>query len=191
MKELFGIGLMVCLAVFAAFPGHVPGEKEPIKPCVTISGTDSQILEKTFQRIRTQDQWVKLWQQHRGKPEGEYDFFYDPLKLPLVDFKRFMVLAILEGSGWNCAGLTAESVIESDDVVTLRYATKPFQTSGPGGGGEKVSVYGFFVVPKSDKPVIFEEKAIVAREGKTDFRMTKEELYTTKWKQRFKVDAVK
>ena len=46
-----------------------------------------------------------MWQEHKGeKPTGQYDLYYDPLALQLIDFDRYMVIAIFQGNGWNNAG---------------------------------------------------------------------------------------
>ena len=128
-------------------------------PCVTLSGTDSQVAERGYQRVLTPEEWAKLWQKHKGKESvGNYDFFYDPLGLPLIDFNQFMVIAIFQGSSWNSAGLNAVSVSDEVDRITFRFEDKPYGTAGANGGAQKVKVYGFFIVPKTNKPVIIEEK---------------------------------
>jgi hypothetical protein len=69
-----------------------------------------------------------------------------------------MVIAAFQGSGWNSAGLRAVSVLEEKDRIVLRFVSKGYQTAGPGGGGKQVTVYGFFVLPRSDKTVVVEEE---------------------------------
>ena len=129
------------------------------RPLVTLTGTDSQIKERSYYRIRSEEAWIKVWQQHKGvKPSKDYDLFYNPLGLPDINFEKCMVIAAFQGNGWNNAGLRVISVHEEKGRILLRFANKYYQTSGPEGGGEKVCVYGFFVLPRSDRAVVVEEE---------------------------------
>jgi hypothetical protein len=68
-----------------------------------------------------------------------------------------MVIAIFQGAGWNNAGLKLVSISDEDNRIAVRFSNKGYQTGGPDGGGRKVTAYGFFVVPRSTKPVVIEE----------------------------------
>jgi hypothetical protein len=139
----------------------------PVSPCVVITGADSHVAQRRYQRITSADKWTRVWQEHKGqKPTGQYDLFYDPLTLPQVDFDRYMVIAVFQGSGWNNAGLRAFSLADEDTRILLRFANKSYQTGGADGGGKKVTAYGFFVVPRSAKPVVLEENAQQYKRGK-------------------------
>ena len=179
-------------------------DKKMTRPVVTITGDDSKISQQKFHRIRSIDDWAKVWQQHSGQGDvkyknfkNEYDKFYNTLNLPLVDFDNYMVIAILRGSGWNNAGLRAESISESPDGITFRFVDKGYSTTGPDGGGKEVNVYGFFIVPRSNKPLILEEQSYeedpekLANAKKLNLPFDKSQLYKTTWKQCFKFDAVK
>ncbi len=160
MKRLL-IGLImstVCvMAGLIAMPAEEPAGRQ-FKPCVAITGADSQVTEHRYQRVTSADDWTRVWQEHKGqKPTGQYDLHYDPLTLPLIDFDHYMVIAIFQGNGWNSAGLRAVSISEDEDRVVFRFMDKGYQTGGPNGGGQKVAVYGFFVLPRSTKPVVLEE----------------------------------
>jgi len=154
-------GLVVGLV--CAMPGPVAAQAaEPagklVKPCVVISGADSHVAERRYHRITSADEWTRVWQEHKGQTvTGQYDLFYDPLTLPSIDFDRYMVIGIFEGKSWNNAGLMAVSISEGADRIVFRFTDKGYQTAGPGGGGKKVAVYGFFVVPRSTKPVVLEQ----------------------------------
>jgi len=129
-----------------------------LHPCVVLTGADSHVSKVGYHRITSMKDWAELWQKHKGQRRGEkYDLYYNPLGLPLVDFKRYMVIGIFQGSGWNSAGLKAVSVSQEKDRIVFRFDDKSYQTQGPDGGGEKVRVYGFFVLPRSSKPVTLEE----------------------------------
>ena len=191
------------LAIACLFAGNVVAADDSDKtqnPCVTFSGDDSHVAERGFQRIRTIDEWAKVWQRHTGQEkvkfknfEGRYDTFYNPLGLPMIDFDNYMVLAVFQGSGWNCAGLKAVSLKETSDQILFRFADKPYSTAGPDGGGKKVNVYGFFVIPKSGKAIVVEERVFRAKQkqGLADLMISKSELYTTDWKQCFQFKVIK
>ena len=130
--------------------------RKVLKPCVAITGADSHVTKCRYERITSADQWARVWQEHKGKkPTGQYDSFYDPLTLPVIDFDRYMVIAIFWGECWNRTGLTA-SMTEEDRRIVFGFRVKTYQT-WPGGGEPKVAAYGFFVVPRSAKPVVVQE----------------------------------
>lgn len=125
-----------------------------IEPCVSLAGANSGITKREIHRITKQDDWIRLWQKHKGlEVTGEYDFHYDPAGLPLVDFQRYMVIAIFQGSGWNSARAKAVSIEDQPEQIVVRYDDKGYQTFGPDGGGDEVTPYGIFVVPRSNKAV--------------------------------------
>ena len=139
----------------------VAADKQPqgVLPLVTLTGTDSHVANPEYLRVQSEEQWVKVWQRHKGAKESkDYDFYYNPLELPIIDFKQCMVIAVFQGNGWNSAGLTAVPVEQEKDRVILGFRSRGFQTAGPNGGGKKVAVYGFFVLPRSDKPVVVKEQ---------------------------------
>jgi hypothetical protein len=132
--------------------------RQTARPCVTLTGTDSHVNERSYHRIASEDEWIKVWQRHKGAKESKtYDLFYNPLGLPSIDFEKYMVIAVFQGSDWNNAGLKADAVLEEKDGIVLRFANKRYQTAGPDGGGKKTTVYAFFVLPLSNKTVVLEE----------------------------------
>ena len=131
---------------------------EAIEPCVVMTGADSKNSKPGYHRITSVKEWARVWQIHKGKKVAEnYNFYYNPLDLPKVDFDRFMVIAIFRGDGWNSAGLQAVSIAENKGRFVFRFDEKTYQTAGPDGGGRAVTVYGFFVIPKSTKDIVFEQ----------------------------------
>jgi hypothetical protein len=126
-----------------------------VLPYVTISGADSKVRQRGYFRVGSEKEWVKVWQRHKGEKESEqYNLFYNPLGLPLVDFRQCMVIAVFEGASENNAGLRASSVTDEKDRVLLRFQDNGFQTVN---GGRPSTAYGFFVLPRSNKPVVLEE----------------------------------
>ena len=139
-----------------------------VPPCIVLTGTHSHVSERGYQRITSVKDWVTLWQKHKGQKDGEqYDLYFDPLEIPVIDFDRYMVIAIFQGNGTNSAGLNAVSVLEEQERIVLRFDDKTYQTIGPDGGGKQVTVYGFFVFPRSSKPVTLEEQ-VQGLKGKPD-----------------------
>ena len=178
------IAITIFFTATIALVADRKNESQNNKPCVTITGADSHITELGYHRLLTSDSWTKLWQKHKGADTNkEYDSYYDPLGLPVVDFENYMVIAIFQGSRFNSAGLSAESFLENDESITIRFDDKHYQTAsfsfGDGadannGGAEKATVYGFFILPKSNKTVLLEEN-VQGLIGKPPV-----------WKQRFK-----
>ena len=139
-----------------------------VPPCIVLTGTHSHVSERGYRRITSVKDWVTLWQKHKGQKDGEqYDLYFDPLEIPVIDFDRYMVIAIFQGNGTNSAGLNAVSVLEEQERIVLRFDDKTYQTIGPDGGGKQVTVYGFFVFPRSSKPVTLEEQ-VQGLKGKPD-----------------------
>jgi hypothetical protein len=112
----------------------------------------------------SEGEWIKIWRRHRGAKESDdYDLYYNPLGLPYIDFEKCMVIAVFQGSGWNSAGLGTAAVLESKDSMVLRLVDKSYQTAGrdPDGGGRRTTVYGFFVLPRSDRTVVLAQVTLL------------------------------
>ena len=139
-----------------------------VSPCVALTGAHSHVSERGYHRVTAVADWITLWQKHKGQKDGEqYDLYFDPLELPVIDFNQYMVIVIFQGKGSNSAGLNAVSVVEEQERIVLRFDDKTYQTAGPGGGGKEVTVYGFFIIPRSSKPVTLEEQ-VQGLKGKPD-----------------------
>lgn len=159
---VLSVSLMVLWA--ASGRGAMAADMQPqgVLPLVTLTGTDSHVTKPEYLRVESEEEWVKVWQRHKGVKESkDYDFYYNPLKLPSIDFKQCMVIAVFQGNGWNSAGLTTVPVEQEKDRVILGFRSKGFQTVGPNGGGKQVAVYGFFVLQRSDKPVVVKEQVVL------------------------------
>jgi hypothetical protein len=160
MKTVALLGLAaVCLTNICGLAA-AEDTQQATRPLVTLTGTDSRVKEASYYRVTSEEEWVKIWRRHKGAKESkDYDLFHNPLGLPNVDFEKCMVIAIFQGSGWNSAGLKAVAVLEEKERIVLRFEDKSYQTFGPApdGGGKQVTVYGFFVLPRSSKTVVLEE----------------------------------
>jgi hypothetical protein len=159
MKKTFVL-LTIVASCFAAirYSRAEDSAGQAKRPLVTLTGADSQVKERSYHRISSEAKWIKIWQQHRGEKESkDYDLYYNPLGLSYIDFEKCMVIAVFQGSGWNSAGLKAVEILENKEGIILRFEGKGYQTAGPGGGGKKVNVYGFFVLPRTEKTIILKE----------------------------------
>ena len=134
-------------------------------PLVVITGAQSEAA-RGCDLATTEEEWIRLWQRHRGVPEtGVYNAYYNEIGMPLVDFSRCVVVAVFQGQAWNSAGFEAE-VGEEEGRVRLRLSERFYQTVGPDGGGQRVSAHGFFVLPRTDKELLVEE-AVLGKKGET------------------------
>jgi hypothetical protein len=129
-------------------------------------GADSKITAPTTVRVDTAEEWAQLWERHTGRPvaPGERR---RPTS-PDVDFGACTVVGVFEGEGWNGDGLVCAEWRADGDVVRVRCDRLSYQTGGPDGGGVKVTVYGLFVLPKTDKPIVVEERLPTKGEPEKD-----------------------
>src|SRR5207244_346543 len=103
--------------------------KDP-QPYLRLNGTDSHIRKHECLLIRSESEWIKTCQRHKGVKEApEYDSFYNPLMLPAVDLERCMIVADCQVITWNNAGFHADSLVEQKDLVVLRFENKHYQTA--------------------------------------------------------------
>ncbi|MEM7263211.1 MAG: hypothetical protein AAF488_14570 [Planctomycetota bacterium] len=157
------LGLILGVGVLTGAAVQQSGATTPSAPTRTasralalVTGDDSKAPAGIF-LVRTQPEFVKLWERHRGvKETGKRPSIYNPLGMPTIDFDRCMVLVVFEGDSWNSAGYHTHSVEENTERVLIRYEANSFQTMGPDGGGQRVCPYAFFVLQKSSKPLVAE-----------------------------------
>ena len=128
-------------------------------PLVTLRGADSKAPELGYYLAADAEEWTYIWKRHRGvdASNADYDHYYDPLSLPVVDFDRCLVLAVQLGPKYNSAGVKIVDVHEDDERVRVRFDEYSYQTMGPDGGAVKANPYGFFVLPRTRKPIVLEE----------------------------------
>ncbi len=150
---------------------------------VTLTGAHSHIADARCLRITTQAEWAALWLEHLGEASKADDSLYhNKAGLPVVDFERCMVVAIFGGASVNSAGYAAGTVpaggagIPSGDgaarliIKELGYQTLNNGPPGSGGeppsagaffwsadaddGGDRVTPFAFFVVPRTLGPLV-------------------------------------
>jgi hypothetical protein len=159
MAVLVGMSLIVQLVMADGLVAEQDNAQQSSRPFATLTGADSRVKERSYHLVKSEKDWIKIWQRHKGAKESDdYDRFYNPLGLPEVNFDKCMVIAAFQGSGWNSAGLSTTAINEEKNRIVFRFISKDYQTAGPDGGGRRVTVYGFFVLPRSGKTVVVEEE---------------------------------
>ena len=114
---------------------------------VTLGGTDSSVTKTSYHLIRSDPEWSLIWLRHRPRESSD-----EPK--PEIDFRKYMVVAVFQGDGENSGGLTFTTLPEAKDRIVVRFQNHWYQTLGM---GVKVTVYGFFLLPQSNKTVVLEE----------------------------------
>ncbi len=117
-----------------------------------LSGNDSHISKKAFQRIESQQAWRKTWLAHLGL---KADTIYRPTLA--IDFDRCLVIAVFGGSTTNSCGYRVESVSQDKDGMHLVFSEITYQTARAGGGEDHAAPYAFIVLPKFTKQVVLEQ----------------------------------
>lgn len=129
----------------------------PVQPTSSLVGPHSAIVVAAYHRVRSPEALQQVWQQHTaGQPPSPVGSPPHPASLPAVDFATSEVVALFAGAGWNSDGLTAVSVTDETGCRRFRYQHLSYQTEGLDGGGVEVAPFGFFVVPRSDLPLVLE-----------------------------------
>src|SRR5262245_10989911 len=149
--------LVVLTAAVAASPSPSPADDKPVRsiaPYVTWTGSYSARTKVGFLRITDEAEWAKVWQAHRGD-QVERDSYKEAIG-PQIDFKNCMVVAFFAGQSWNTRSEDLKFVDEFNDRVRLRIDPVCYQPDGPDGGGERVTPYAIYVLPRITKPVIIE-----------------------------------
>ena len=164
LRLLFCIG---CLAGYShgspnARLGEHPTSRAttaPVDVLVTLSGADSEIPEPTYVRITTKEAFQSLYLRHLGKDPAQFDAHYNEYQVPTIDFDRCMVVAVFQGNTWNTANLYVREVHDERARLVVRFDRHSYQTFGFGsdGGGKRVTPFGFFVMPRSEKEIVLEE----------------------------------
>jgi len=122
---------------------------ESVSPFVVLSGANSSITNAECVRVTTDEQWNKLWDRHslnHLKTETGLPITVQPA----VDFGRFMIIALFYGDGWNTRGLKVTDCRKEGNRLEIGVDWLMYQT---GAKADKVSPYGFIVLPRSSSAV--------------------------------------
>lgn len=152
MRSTLFAGIVVCSTVLSLIAADTSNTADVTAPLVVLTGNDSHVKQRTYERIESPEDWKKAWLTHLGE---ERDTIYRPAME--VDFSRCEVIAIFKGESWNSCGFRIDSVTEQDDSMLVRFEGIYYQTGGPDGGGDRVTPFAFVVLPKSEKPIVLED----------------------------------
>ena len=154
MRRLALLSTIFLFACATVPPPQGTGQADAVggglRPMVSIYGPQCAIGTARYERLRTQEQLSEAWGRHLGKARSHRE-------PPLVDFAACEVIAVFAGEGWNSDGIQVVEMLEDAVVRRVRFDHYGYQTEGPGGGGVRVSAFGWFVVPKTELVVVLEQ----------------------------------
>jgi hypothetical protein len=166
MRPVISVNIfcITCLWVVTIAGASEQSAARQTKPCVSITGPDSHVRTQRFHRIISDKEWAHIWQEHQGRRPDKENYFRDNLLTwPVIDLDNYMVIVIFLGKSTNCVGLRVVSIAEDNTAIVLRFERDGYQTLGPKGSGaeegDRTTPYGFYVLPRSSKPVIVEENS--------------------------------
>jgi hypothetical protein len=134
MKPILGLVMSV------AFLGACP-ESPKARILFSWTGTGPGRSDPECFLVGEEERWTEVWKEHC--PESAP---------PEVDFGAAAVVALLSDFGVPGSGFDAE-VVEDDEAVRLRCRHRISQVKG---SPPRLTVYGFFVLPRSAKPIVVE-----------------------------------
>lgn len=121
----------------------------------TLRGPHSAVDVRRFERVTAAADFAKLWREHRPEADNRHADMLD------VDWDAQMVVAIFQGKSANSDGVKTEDVIDRGADLLIRYDDYSYQTMStgkdPNGGAQRVTAFGFIVLPRSEKPIVIEE----------------------------------
>jgi len=135
--------LVLSSEIFAGEPGTAV-----TKPYASLWGADSQVKKKSYHLIGSPKEMDEVWSRHRGNTDFDYN------GRPEVDFDRCLVVAIFQGESANTAGIECTGILEGATSLTFRFRNRWYQTAVT---AKRASAYGFFVIPRTRKPIVIEE----------------------------------
>lgn len=147
-------GLVGLACLMGQAPSPAP---EPRPAAVTIAGSFSNVPRPRVERITSADRWKDVWKEHMGDRAEKGAPGWD--RWPLIDFDRYMVVAVFAGTSTNIEAWEIESVADLPDVQRIRYDAVSFQTASFNGEdtGTSTTSYGFFILPRSERELVMEE----------------------------------
>jgi hypothetical protein len=148
MKKSKTVLLAAALLVLSSEIVAREPEKAVTKPYASLWGANSKVKKKSYHLIGSPKEMDEVWSRHRGNTDFEYN------GRPEVDFDRCLVVAIFEGESANTAGIECKEVLDEAKSITFRFRNRCYQTAQT---ARSASAYGFFVIPRTTKPIIIEE----------------------------------
>lgn len=151
------IGLTAAVLCGAGIQQSLRAKADDAKPGVEWVGAHSKILDKGFQRIRTQQDWEALWHRHTGEGVRFKDAVY--AYPPRIDFSRFEAIAFFRGPSTNTDGEEVVSIGEVGDALRIRFDSITYQTESFHGEDHGIACepFGIWVIDRTTKPIVIEE----------------------------------
>lgn len=145
MKALILVAtvLLTCVGSHLSFAGDAPG------PYVVVSGSDSGVTTSSCRRIMSNNEWVALWKAHSHR-QDKTELGISVQRRLDIDFDNCMVIAIFGGSRWNTKGVRFVSSKDAENEFILRLDWLTYQSPED---GDKVTPYGFFILPRRKSPI--------------------------------------
>ncbi len=131
----------LCEAVGPARPGSLE------RPVVSWSGPNRKVARPEYLRVTVEKNWIRLWERHTGRKQEYLVPHY-----PVIDFSRFMVVAVFAGSATNSDVILGE--ILPGDPIRIRISRLWYQT---GTNPPRRNPFGIFLIPRSSRAIVFEE----------------------------------
>lgn len=136
-------------------------------PYVSLWGADSMVQERRYDLIGSPQQLAEVWSEH----DGRKDSYSNEARRPDVDFGRCLVVVIFGGGSGNTYGIECKGILDDGETVRFRYKNRWYQViidsfrelvpddrGRPSvGDRRRGAAYGFFVIPRTEKPIVIEE----------------------------------
>ena len=147
----FGLVALTILAasLFAAQNGR-RSEQEALRPAVAWHGQLSSVPGPRYVRITTGPAWMSLWREHIG---DRVSLATSDALRPGINFDDYMVVGIFTGKQLGKGGVFPVSIADEGGLIRLRFE----HTLAATRDRQEVLPYGIFVLPRSPKPIVFEE----------------------------------
>src|SRR5262249_26985799 len=144
-------GQMETLLLTVAFliVSQVTSAEHDLKPIAVLSGANSKVSRKSYERIATDAAMQEAWARHLGT---SVDDAYRPQFE--VDFKRCLVIAVFQGDRINARGIAIESVQPRKNALVVRCLNLGYQTFNEENNKSPEKPFAFVVLPKTELDIV-------------------------------------
>ena len=156
--------LKPAIALILALIAQQAADQKEYQPLGEITGTDSAVERPMVVVAQDRAEFDQLWRTHK-------EIFSDPptlggttvveAQIPVVDFKKNIVIAYFAGQTQGIAGFEIAGVDAKGKTIQLRIAPVNLSTAV----GITANSFGMWVFPKNKKPIEF-ELVVGLRNGK-------------------------
>lgn len=140
-----------------------------LEPNEAIVGIDSRLVADQYLRVIDSGTWAQLWRSHLGQAPT-----IGPSECPRVDFSRDMVVLLVEPRHTKSDKLAFESFSTTKDHAELLYRVPSSGKAEKRAGdqpktkrkrGVRGNQYAFFVLPRTESPLILRKISDVNDDG--------------------------